>query len=104
MKKNILALAATTFLILVIIASLAFKGTGESPTYLTMNVLLSDKIIIHYENGTSETINLEGDGKKALANHLQKTHDTMNMLTHKGYRVVQTYASGNLVSYIFEKK
>jgi hypothetical protein len=70
------------------------------------HTLIESKITIIYENGTMEEIALEGTskGKSIMANSV-KIHENMNMLTHKGYRLVSVASRlSGCCTYIFEKR
>jgi hypothetical protein len=89
----------------------SFKPQDGAPQYVsliayTRAVGAEPKIIIVYENNSTEEITLD---KKTVTQKVQienaiKIHETINMLSHKGYRMLSAATYPDYVSYIFERR
>lgn len=69
---------------------------------------IDSKIIIAYEDGTTEEVEINSFGEKEEPENLGKVAQTLTRLRSKGYRVVTMAASGeqgNMVTdYVLEKE
>lgn len=77
------------------------KSAGLGPGFI------DSKIIIAYEDGTTEEVEIDAFGEKEEPGNLAKIAQTLTRLRSKGYRVVSMAASGeqgNMVTdYVLEK-
>src|SRR5690606_27747254 len=113
MKTKVLFLGCAGFVagLCAIILLSSFSGQNDTPSYVTLNSYefygtdFESKIVIIYENDETETIKLNGSGKeKAIHANALKIHETINLLCHKGYKLVTSTKKGSDGSYIYEKK
>jgi hypothetical protein len=93
-----------------VLAFTAFRQADEVPSYASVNVYetlaAGNNILIVYENSTTEEIELAKpmSGEKLKSNTL-KIHETVNMMTHKGYKVVSVAARPTgVTTFLFQKK
>lgn len=88
----------------------SFTGQDASPQYVTLNAFdevaaLEPKIVIVYENNSTEEIRLEKTNTaKGIQSNAIKVHETINLLSHKGYRLVSALRVHGGSNYIFERK
>ena len=90
----------------------SFKPQDGAPQYVTLNAFDNHaapgvaKIIIVYENNSTEEIALDNKvrTKKTVAENAIKIHETINMLSHKGYRMLSAVTYPDYVSYLFERR
>ena len=88
----------------------SFVQTDETPSYASVNTYETggpgSKILVVYENSTTEEIELDkvASAGKVFSN-TQKIQETLNLMTHKGYRLVTavTRVSG-MTTFLFQKK
>ena len=94
-------------LIFLLIAS--FRPQDDSPRYVTLNTYefnsaFRSKIVIIFENAEVEEIALEKpDKEKNIHSNAMKLHETINMLTHRGYKLLSATKDMNYGHYLFEK-
>jgi hypothetical protein len=88
----------------------AFVQSEEAPSYASVNSyetgIGGSKILIIYENSTTEEIELEKatSTAKVIAN-TQKIHETLNLMTHKGYGLVSSVTRiTGMTKFIFQRK
>ena len=103
-------LTATLTLVLIIFLTSAFtEQQGSGNKYLTMRIFQAaigggSKIMIVYEDGKTEEIELE---KYAVGNFLPNTvkiNQTINDLSNKGYELFSVTGAEMLSLYTFVKK
>lgn len=104
MVTGFIAVAAT----LLLTGLSSFTPQDSSPQYVSINAIQTlayAKIVIIYENNSTEEIKLEKPVKaEAVESNAVKIHETINMLSHKGYSLVSTTNTGFAAHYIFAKK
>ena len=88
----------------------SFSPQDASPQYVSLNVFdvpesFDPKIVVVYENNSTEEIKLERPVKaSAIQGNAIKVHETINMLSHKGYKLVSAIRLPLSSSYVFEKR
>ena len=89
----------------------SFKPQDTAPQYVTLIALTQSpvnepKVLIIYENNSTEEIELNkkvGSQKVKIENAV-KIHETINMLSHKGYKMVSSVAFPEYVSFVFDRR
>ena|SRR5688572_30264569 len=111
MKTKIFTVGFLTALagMTLILGLASFRPQTATPNYATMlaheSVGFDRKIVIIYENGSTEEIALESPAKQSqILSNATKIHETINMMSHKGYRVVTATKEHYYGYYLFEKK
>ena len=112
MKRKIYLLGS--LLVLCALASfLLFSSFSPQDTparYASMKTfeyaaVFDSKIVIVYENGQIEEIELEKAKKQDnIISNLRKINETINALSKKGYRLVSSSGEMTFMSYVFEKR
>jgi hypothetical protein len=88
----------------------SFTSQADGPQYTTMKVLeysaiYDPRILIVYENGKTEEIDLEKPKNSGnITNNVRKINETLNKLSKKGYHLHSFTGELNFATYLFEKK
>lgn len=88
----------------------SFKPQDVSPQYVTLNAFddvssFEPKIVVVYENNSTEEVKLERPSTaRAIQGNAIKIHETINMLSHKGYKLISAMRMPHACNYVFEKR
>ena len=111
-KLAMFGLVAAMFGTVLVLFFSSFKPQDTAPQYVTLNAFdnikgtIEPRIVIAYENNSTEEIAIEKKmgSQKAQIDNAIKIHETINMLSHKGYKLITAVSYPNYVSYIFERR